>query len=62
MFTTRKLVSFLMALMMVFSVSISFAEGTAPAADPFMKFDDVVEVHIGQVAHPTLKFPENWGF
>lgn len=58
MFTTRKLVSFLMALLMVFSVSVSFAEGTAPAADPFMKFDDVVEVHIGQIAHPTLKFPE----
>lgn len=27
-------------------------------ADPFMKFDHVVEVHIGQMAYPTLPFPQ----
>lgn len=27
-------------------------------ADPFMKFDEPVEIHIGQQAYPTMKFPE----
>lgn len=32
-------------------------KGTTQAADPFMKFDEPVEIHIGQMAYPTLKFP-----
>ena len=26
--------------------------------DPFMKFAEPVEIHIGQQAYPTLKFPD----
>ena len=38
--------------------------GSAPDAeeekgDPFMKFDEPVEIHIGQVAQPTMSFPKN---
>lgn len=38
-------------------------ESTASAAseekaDPFKKFDEPVEIHIGQMAYPTLGFPE----
>ena len=28
------------------------------AGDPFMKFAEPVEIHIGQQAYPTLKFPD----
>lgn len=40
---------------MLLPAGFGFAEETV---DPFMKFDEVVEVHIGQQAYPTLKFPE----
>lgn len=34
------------------------SETAAAAGDPFMKFEEPVEIHIGQQAYPTLKFPE----
>ena len=36
------------------------SEGAAQTAtgDPFMKFDEPVEIHIGQQAYPTMKFPD----
>lgn len=57
--TMRKLSALILAVMMLLSVGASFAQEAEPqAADPFMKFDEVVEVHVGQQAYPTLKFPE----
>lgn len=57
---TRKLTALLLAVLMLCSVGASFAETVAAEEtnDPFMKFDHVVEVHVGQQAYPTLKFPE----
>lgn len=51
----RKLVTLLMAALMLLPSAAAFAEETP---DPFMKFDDVVEVHIGQMAYPTQAFPD----
>ena len=50
-----RFVALFLALAMVLSYTVVSAEETA---DPFMKFDHVVEVHIGQQAYPTLSFPE----
>ncbi len=51
----RKLVTLLMAALMLLPSTAAFAEETP---DPFMKFDHVVEVHIGQMAYPTQAFPD----
>ena len=51
----RKLVTLLMAALMLLPSAAAIAE---EPPDPFMKFDDVVEVHIGQMAYPTQALPD----